>query len=61
MNFLDPIEPVRLSQPVDPVVPQLTATIGLQAVKQVLLEHENAQLRREIDDFLEMFVPPWRG
>ena len=59
-SFLDPIEPLRLSQPVDPTVPRLTAQIGLLVVKNVLLEHENAALKQERDDFMDMFVPPWR-
>lgn len=59
--FLEPIEPIRLSQPVDPVVPQLTVQLGLLVVQTVLLEQENAQLKRENGDLMEMFVPPWRG
>ena len=61
MNFFDPIEPPRLSQPINPTVPQLTATIALQVVENVLLKSENAILRREMDDFVEMFGTPWRG
>lgn len=59
-SFLDPIEQIRGSQPLNPTVPRMTAQIGLLVVENVLLKSENAALKQERDDFLSMFVPPWR-
>jgi len=59
--FLQPIEPIRISQPWDLTVSRLMGQLGLLIVKNVLLKSENAELRQERDDFMDMFVPPWRG
>ena len=59
--FLEPIEPIRVSQPLDFTNFILNATLALQVVHKVLYGHENAELQRECDDLLDMFCTPWRA